>query len=393
MDGETRKTLSHPAIMPHIRCLLLLPLILPLAVMPTLAQNVEESASPDLTQLIEQLGADSFHDREEAMSELVKIGPPAEKAVEAAIESVDPEVAYRARKVIKEIDRSLIAQRRKAFLEGDVAKLKTNAASWKRMEEMLGNTRESRELFLQMQVAGEDILTAAEENPRHCAQQISTLYNEDQQARRFGGQGLAPGAVAAMVFASSDDRVPLDATTLSRCTSLLYRYRGSLGENELFQDMLGEWVTVKGDSGPQQYQLLRLCQQFKLPEGVKLARKMVGGCGHTSYKAHAMLTIGMFGGEDDVELLKGLISNDTKVGSVARSGNKRIECRLGDVALGMVLALTEQNAKDYGFTNASNGRPTSSSYYNYGFVDNEARTAARQKWAEYLKAQEERSKQ
>ena len=133
--------------------------------------------------------------------------------------------------------------------------------------------------------------------------------------------------------------------------------------------------------------MLRLAQQFKLPEGVEVARKMVNGGGHTSYKAHAILTLGMLGGEEDVEVLKDLISNDTRVGSVARSGKKRIECRLGDVALGMALALTEQNAKDYGFTNAPNGRPTSTSYYNYGFVDDSGRKAARAKWDEYLQKQ------
>ena len=336
-----------------------------------------------VTELIDQLGADSFHEREKAMAELVKIGPPAESAVTEAIESVDPEVAYRARKVIKEIDRSLIAGRRKAFLEGDVEKLKLNAASWKRMEGLLGNSRETRQLFLDMQIAAEDLLTAAEEDPRRCSQEIANLYNEDQQARRFGGQGLAPGVVAAMVFIGSNEKVPLDASTLSRCTSLLYRHRGTLGENEQFRTLLGKWVTTKS-SDTQQYQMLRLSQQFKLPEGVEVAREMVNGGGHNSYKAHAILTLGMLGGEEDLEVLSELIDNDTKVGTIARSGNKRIECRLGDVALGMALALTDQNAKEYGFTNAPNGRPTSTSYYNYGFVDDKQRQEARKKWDEFV---------
>jgi hypothetical protein len=95
----------------------------------------------------------------------------------------------------------------------------------------------------------------------------------------------------------------------------------------------------------------------------------------------------MMGGEDDIELLEKLIRDDTKVGTVARSGNKRIECRLGDVALAMAIALTEQNAKEFGFPNAPNGRPTSTSYYNYGFVDDASRKAARAKWDEYKQTQ------
>ena len=304
-----------------------------------------------------------------------------------ALDAADPEVSYRARKILKEIDRSLIAQRREAFLAGDVGKLKTNASSWKRMEELVGNTRKSRELFLEMQIAGERLLTAAEEDPRRCAQDIAQLYTEDQNARRFGGGGLPAGAVAAMVLIGSDDRVSLDSSAISRCTSLLYRHRGTLGENDVFKQLLGNWVTKKS-TGTMQYQFLRLAQQFKLPEGIDLARKMASGGGSTSYKAQALLTIGMLGGEDDLELLESLIENDSRVGSVARSGNKRIECKVGDIALAMALALTDQNAKEYGFPNAPNGRPSSTSYYNYGFVDNESRQAARKKWVEYKEQQQ-----
>ena len=108
--------------------------------------NVDEPAPA--AELIQQLGADSFHEREAAMAKLIAIGPSVEEEVEAATDAADPEVAYRARKILKEIDRSLITQQREAFLGGDVEKLKANAESWQRMEEMLGNTRESGELFL-----------------------------------------------------------------------------------------------------------------------------------------------------------------------------------------------------------------------------------------------------
>lgn len=337
--------------------------------------------------LVEQLGDDSFAAREEAMAELIEIGPPAEPAVAAAIESPDPEVGYRARKVIKEIDRALRTQRREAFLAGDVEQLKANAESWRRLEEMVGNTRETRQLFLDMQLAGEDILTAAEEDPKRCAARISTLYQEDQNARRFGGQGLAAGAIAAMVFAGASKEVSLDAATLSRSTSLLYRHRATLGENEPFRRLLGKWVTDKAE-GTQQYQFLRLAQQFKLEEGVELARKMVAGGGHNTYKAHAILTLGMVGEAEDVAVLEKLIGDNTTVGNVARKGQERIECKLGDIALAMCLALTDQKAKEYGYPNAPDGRPASTSYYQYGFTKKEQREAARAKWSEWKESVE-----
>jgi len=354
---------------------------------PETAQPASSSAeapsaeASEIQKLIRKLGADSFHTREEAMAKLIEIGPAAEAAVKAAYSSPDPEVAYRARKIVKEIDRSQLSQRRAAFLEGDIEQLKLNAESWERMAKLVGNTREARELFVQMQVAAEDLLTTAEKDPRRCAQKIAQLDDRDRHARRFGGEGLAPGVVAAMVFVGSDDDVSLDSSTMRRCTSLLYRHRGTLGDNEVFRQLLGKWVTADA-SGSQQYQLLRLAQQFKLDEGVELARKMVKDARPNSYKAHAMMTLGMFGGREDVGQLEKLIDNDARVGAITR-GKKRIECRLGDVALAMAIALTDQKAKDYGFPNAPNGRPTSTSYYNYGFSKNENRQAARKKWEEY----------
>ncbi|MCH7726646.1 MAG: hypothetical protein IH991_09235, partial [Planctomycetes bacterium] len=161
---------------------------------------------------IEQLGADSFRLREEAMAALIAIGEPIEEKVRAAFGNQDPEVRYRSRNVLRSIERNQIAQRRLAFLEGDIQKLKINVQSWQRYSQLVGNTRKSRELFLQMQIAGADLLDEAEKNPASCAQLISQMYLEDAQMRRFGGQGMDPGRVAAMVFIAGDKRVPLDAT-------------------------------------------------------------------------------------------------------------------------------------------------------------------------------------
>ena len=53
----------------------------------------------------------------------------------------------------------------------------------------------------------------------------------------------------------------------------------------------------------------------------------------------------------------------------------------------MLAPSTDQKAKDYGFPNAPNGRPSSSIYYNYGFVDDNSRQAAREKWRVYAQQQ------
>ena len=189
-------------------------------------------AATEIEALIDQLGDDSFQARETAMAKLIQVGPPAEPSIQAALDAPDPEVAYRAKKILKEIDRNLIQKRRDAFLAGDIDQLKTNAASWKHMEKLVGNTREARELFAQMQESGVKLLTTVEEDPKRFSQEVVQLYTLDQQMRRFGGgNGLPAGVVAAMVLLGSDEKVSLDATAVSRCTSLLYRHRASFGRH------------------------------------------------------------------------------------------------------------------------------------------------------------------
>ena len=212
-----------------------------------------EETLPDVMKrvatLIEQLGDDSFHRRDEATAALIAIGELAEEKVLAAIKNHDPEVRYRCRTVLRTIERNQIAQRRSAFLEGDIEKLKINARSWQRYSQIVGNTRDSRELFLQMQIAAGDLLDEAEQKPASCAQRVAQMYLEDAQLRRFGGQGMDPGRVAAMVFIAANKGVSLDSKAMSQSISLLYRYRSSFDENDTaFRQLLGHWVRSKANS-------------------------------------------------------------------------------------------------------------------------------------------------
>ena len=80
------------------------------------------------------------------------------------------------------------------------------------------------------------------------------------------------------------------------------------------------------------------------------------------------------------------ISNSGTLGAFARSGNKRKQCKLGDVALAMCIVLSEKKLKDFGFKDAPEGRPASMSYVQYGFYTEDERKAAVKKWNEWKQA-------
>src|SRR5438067_199944 len=61
--------------------------------------------------LARELGSPSFHDREQAQAHLLALGGPALPAVTKASTSADPEVARRARGLVKDIGYRLDCQR------------------------------------------------------------------------------------------------------------------------------------------------------------------------------------------------------------------------------------------------------------------------------------------
>ncbi len=360
---------------------------------PTPAVAAAPSAD-EVKSMVEGLGHDSFLQREESMQQLIAAGIAVEKEVTAAIHHGDPEVRFRAAKVLKEIEKTQIAERRQRFIAGDVAAMKQNAASWKRLAEILGNTREARELFVQMQSeGGGPLLDELETDPVRCAGEIAALYQKDMFARRGGiggrvGDGIQPGLVLAMIYVAGCDEVKLDAAATSRAVSRLYRFQTKLAEdNEPVRKLLGRWIDKPSTDINAQLQFLRLAQQFKLPQGLDLSRRLVAAAPHAVYKAQAMMTLAQLGTADDIAAIEKLIGDNTSLGAMGVKDGKRKECKLGDVALAMCIVLADQKVKDFGFEDVPEGKPAHTSYAQYSFIQEESRAAARAKWEECRKAQ------
>jgi len=136
-----------------------------------------------------------------------------------------------------------------------------------------------------------------------------------------------------------------------------------------------------------QFQFLRLAQQFKLPQGLELSRRLVTSAPHAAYKAQAVMTLAQLGGAEDIPSIEKLIGDNSSLGAMGVKDGQRKECKLGDVALAMCIVLSDQKVKDFGFEDAPEGKPLHASYIQYSFIQEEKRAAARAKWEEYRKAQ------
>ena len=345
----------------------------------------------DIERLLRQLGADSYQARNDAMAELIAAGPAVVVDVRAATSSTDAEVQYRAERILREIDRNLLADRREVFLSGDTSQLKQNLPSWQRLAGLTGNTKAARQLFLRMQVEAQPLLDAVESDPPKCSGLITEVYQTHSQSRRFGGQGITAGVLEAALFVASDDSVQLDTNAQSQIASLLSQSISTMEkEDDAVRRVLGQFFArARSFDVARVYQLLNPALQSGCPEGVDLALKVMGDGRygrHNNYVAQGLLTIGAVGGKEHLSQVERRIGNSNSIGHL-RSKDGTSAVKLGDVALAMCIVLTDQKLKDYGFKDASEGRPSSLNFQPYGFRDDESRKKAVEKWRQWRSSQ------
>ena len=235
------------------------------------------------------------------------------------------------------------------------------------------------------------LLNAAESDPQECSRLIAEVYQANSQSRRFGGQGITAGVLEAAIFVASDDFVQLDRNAQSQIASLLSQYISLISkEDNAARKVLGQFFAkARAFDVARVYQLLNPAMQSGCPEGVDLALKVMGDGRygrHNNFVAQGLLTIGALGGKEHLSQAERRIGNSNGIGFLTVEGG-RCTITLGDVALAMCVVLTDQKLRDYGFKYATEGKPTSLTFQQYGFLDGESRKKAVEKWRQWRKLQ------
>ncbi|MCP3693955.1 MAG: hypothetical protein GY917_17255, partial [Planctomycetaceae bacterium] len=99
------------------------------------------------------------------MNDLVKIGLPALAALEAGVDSPNREISYRCQRVLIVV-RDLDLQRRLVLFLRDANPAKYKLPGWTRFERWVGNSAESRQVFVAMQKADAALMLAIAGNGR-----------------------------------------------------------------------------------------------------------------------------------------------------------------------------------------------------------------------------------
>lgn len=345
-----------------------------------------ESLQP--AELVARLGDDSFQVRQQASRELEKIGRSAKQALLAGLNSRDPEIRSRCRRLLA-VALDLDLQARLAAFQADQEnQLEHDLPGWKRHRELVGDSHASRELFIEMLRAEPHLFEAAEGDRRllgallqnRCEQLQQSAFESDARNRRL----VSVGSVAALFFIGSHPDVMVTDSFVSYLHTFSYQptFRSAMQHADKaapLRKILGLWISRA--AGPvNSYQNFMLSLQFGLKEGLAPAVAMLrDGAAQPHMAQYAMLLIGRFGGKEGIPLLLPYLKDQNLLGSYSIN-DQEVRTELRDVALSMLVHLTGQDHTLYGFEHLQKNPEMVFQPVTAGFTDPLKREAAFRRW-------------
>lgn len=304
--------------------------------------------------LVRQLGDLSFKVREESAAKLTQMGPPAKLALQEGIKSSDPEVRTRCERILVVVLDLDFKARLAAFLADKDGKQSHELAGWSRYRKLIGADTAARELFVEMLRGNAELLEEAEARPKEaasrtafrCQQLVQMLYSGNPATR---GQ-LTLGDVTAILFVASDPDVPVTDHTRQMTCNFLYQqvFRQALvnaNRGPQVKKLFGAWMNRAAGTQTAQ-QVLSLAMQLEAREGMDLAIKLIKDKDYAG--GMALTALGKWGTKDHVPLLEAVLDDKTVLGQF-QINNVMGTTEVRDVALAMLVRLTGQQTKEYGF--------------------------------------------
>jgi hypothetical protein len=345
----------------------------------------------DMRALLRQLGADSFEARELATRRLEGLGLAAKAVLQEGMSDRDVEVRTRARRLWQTVQSQDFENRLKAFVADIEGKLEHRLPGWSRFREVIGGDKLARELFVDMQRHEPGLLSASDSSPKAAAEMFAIACRDYQQSM-FGIHGqrqdIPVGSIASLIFVGSDPKISVN----DQSAMLVYQFmhqpamqsalQGSGGQVDVLRKLLGAWVG-RSLGVNARYQNLMLAMQYNLKEGLHPALEMIKSTAvHASQKAYAIVAVGKLGSKDHLPEVEKLLSDST-VCAAFRVNDQQISTETRDVALAVLVHLTGQNLKEYGFDRAQSNPQMLFFPYTLGFTEPARRDAAMKKWKDW----------
>jgi hypothetical protein len=352
-------------------------------------------------QLVRQLGDASYAARQQASRKLFLMGLPVKALLEEGSRDRDPEVRRRCRELLPAVFEADRLARIDAFVADKDGKREHDLPGWRRFRAVAGGDAEARKLFVEMQKGDSStFLLDVDKDPGH-AGDLCYARCQHMQERLYGRlrTGLTSrdhtpvslAEMAAVLLVSSDPKVNMPNFSSYMVGNFLYQQaaRNALGGGKPtpFRKLVLAWIERQvGDDNGLQYALnmaVNLDLKECLDVAVKAAKeKRVKGAGLGA----VLTTLGKMGGQEHAALIEGYLSDTTVIGNFGiNRGSGTTEVR--DAALAMLVHLSKQSHKDYGFLFAESNSGLLFNAVFLGFANNADRDKAHNKWKEWKAAQ------
>lgn len=343
----------------------------------------QEVSDEQIKQWVAQLGAAEFRVREQAEKQLAEVGMRAQEFLRGGLESTDPEVRIRSRKlmtlVVKQASDRRLEAFRKATKNDDVP-----LPGWENYKKRIGSNEAARSVFADMFEAEPKLFNMLERDPKGLSQQLNARCTSLRDAMSRYQYQLTFPTIAAVAFLTTHPEVQRDTTIISTVANFCYQnaFRTSIGDadkGDVSKKILIELMLCSDESS--NYQLVNLGLQYDIRECYPIARKICESNinGHT--KAYALFAIGRYGGKQDLPLIEKLLDDKYQCTSYSTNG-KRYITQVRDVALVTLIKMYKKEPKDFGFERIQeNGNMVA--MHTIGFEDDDERGKTIKKWQEF----------
>ena len=375
------------------RYLLLAGIPLVVTLVPVAAEDPPTPAGREVTtgQLIEQLGHTSFTVRENAAHTLTARGIQAQKELKQALLNPDLEIRMRAHRILLKSLQSEFAARIAAFISDVDGKQEHDLPGWKQFLESMGNGRNTRKLFADMVRRESELLESFDKAINLQAtfmKRLTELRPGSTTFQSTGSRQAHPATLAVILLVVTESNIASNASLFSQVFNLLSSsstqqvVQGSR-HNDIIMKMISRLVLKKNITTNNYYPVMLTLNYNMKETGLTLGRRMLQTPTRSySTTQYAAIAVARFGSAADIPLLAPHLKNVSVCHTWSNPQVQPgvIKTQVRDVVLALLIHLTKQDHKEYGFELLRTSPTTLFHTYTCGFTEEEKREAAQAKW-------------
>ena len=344
-------------------------------------ESTELHDEPVAAELVRQLGDKSFAKREAAAKLLEKLGPSAMSALTAGLASVDLEIRHRSRILHERVSAGILENAIDTFLAG-----KSELPGWPQVRELFGDSQVGRELYSAAYRADFAILDRFASETCEAKNLVKTLHRRtstliDEMQREQPPMGAALTACALSCQPELRDLLLDQSNWLGNVVALFQSGKmRSVMRDQKKAKVVKRLVSELARQNNESTAVFGLASNWNLPEKTEMARAILK---KEELPGSYLLVqaINVTASEkrlSDIEILKRFVTNKAQALRHGMGNNRNYLLQVRDAAMFAIISVNGEKPTDFGFK-LNPHMPG----YPIGFINDEDRNAAFEKWQKY----------